>query len=131
MNASKEEDIVKLCLEIMDTIVCYSTVLPNDSLPQVVGALCRCVNVSVYSEFTWKIMRNLLGTHMGHATLVTMCRILQEPCLQDDPFLLKGAVFFVNIGIWGNPPVANLKSPPSAVLPSLTEVRSPLQTLRI
>lgn len=68
-------------------------------------------------------MRNLLGTHMGHATLITMCRILQEPCLKDDTGLLRGAVFFVNMGLWGSQPVTNLKSPPSAVLPSIMAVR--------
>lgn len=64
-------------------------------------------------------MRNLLGTHMGHATLITMCRILQEPCLRDDTGLLRGAVFYINMGLWGSQPVPNLKSPPSAVLPSI------------
>lgn len=69
-------------------------------------------------------MRDLLGTHMGHSTLFTMCRILQEPCLRDDTGLIRGAVFYIKMALWGHQPLTNLKCPPSAVLQSLLHVSS-------
>lgn len=74
-------------------------------------------------------MRNLLGTHMGHSALYTMCRLLQEeppkansevPPL--DPYLLRGAVFYINMGLWGSKRVPYLKATPTNVLPSMKHV---------
>lgn len=67
-------------------------------------------------------MRNLLGTHLGHASLLTMCRVLQEPALANDPGLLRGAVFHVNMGLWGRHRITSLQCSPTAVLPSFLQV---------
>lgn len=67
-------------------------------------------------------MRNLLGTHMGHSALYTMCKILQEPSLKDDSTLLRGAVFYIKMALWDAQPLSNLKCPQSSVLPSFLEV---------
>ena len=63
-------------------------------------------------------MRNLLGTHMGHSALYTMCRILQDPGGAQDVCLLRGAVFHVNMALWGTKRVTTLKCTSTSVLPS-------------
>lgn len=63
-------------------------------------------------------MKNLLGTHMGHSALYKMCSLLQEPNFQKDVRLLRGAVFYVNMGLWGSHRISKLKCTPSSVLPS-------------
>ncbi|KAJ4432765.1 hypothetical protein ANN_21404 [Periplaneta americana] len=114
---SNSEQVVLTCLEVLDTVVCYSN-LPSDSLHIFISALCRTVNVEAYCQSSWKVMRDLLGTHMGHSALYTMCKILQDPGAVQDVYLLRGAVFHVNMGLWGTKRVATLKCTPSSVLPS-------------
>ncbi|KAK7793760.1 hypothetical protein R5R35_000957 [Gryllus longicercus] len=114
---SNSPQVVLACLQVLDTVVCYSN-LPSDSLPTFVSALCRTVNAEEFCPSSWKIMRNLLGTHMGHSALYTMCRILQEPSSLQDIHLLRGAVFYISMGLWGTKRVATLKFTPNSVLPS-------------
>lgn len=64
-------------------------------------------------------MKNLLGTHMGHSTLYTMCRILQEPNCRENSILLRGAIFFIKMSLWDAQRLTNLRCPPSSVLPSI------------
>lgn len=67
-------------------------------------------------------MRNLLGTHLGHSTLHTMCKILKSDTSLCDVGLLRGAVFYINMALWGNKRVQTLKCTPAAVLPSFLAV---------
>lgn len=67
-------------------------------------------------------MRNLLGTHMGHSALFTMCKILQVPNSVCDVYMLRGAIFFIYMGLWGKNRALNLKYEPTAVLPSFLHV---------
>lgn len=69
-----------------------------------------------------QIMRNLLGTHMGHCALYTMCRLLQDTNFQRDVRLLRGAVFYVNMGLWGTHRIPKLECTPASVLPSFYQV---------
>lgn len=69
-----------------------------------------------------QIMRNLLGTHMGHSALYTMCRLLQDTNYQRDVRLLRGAVFYVNMGLWGTHRIPKLVCTPTSVLPSFHQV---------
>lgn len=71
---------------------------------------------------SFQIMRNLLGTHLGHAALHTLCRLLQDPQHQDDIKLLRGAVFYISMGLFGNKSIPALKCNYTAVLPSLLQV---------
>ena len=68
--------------------------------------------------YVLQIMRNLLGTHMGHSALYKMCSLLEEPNFQKDVRLLRGAVFYINMGLWGSHRIPKLKCTPSSVLPS-------------
>lgn len=63
-------------------------------------------------------MKTLLGTHMGHSALYTMCKILQEPSLKAETLLLRGAVFYIHMALWSLQPITQLPCPPSSVLPS-------------
>ncbi|XP_073996859.1 TSC complex subunit tuberin isoform X2 [Rhodnius prolixus] len=114
---SKDEQVVISCLQVLDTIVCYTN-LPCESLPPFIATLCRTVNIEIYCPTSWKIMRNLLGTHLGHSTLHTMCKILKSDTSLCDVGLLRGAVFYINMALWGNKRVQTLKCTPAAVLPS-------------
>ncbi|XP_077266415.1 TSC complex subunit tuberin isoform X2 [Temnothorax americanus] len=114
---SNNTEVVSGCLETLDAIMCYSN-LQSDSLQTFIIALCRSVNVETYCQTSWKIMRNLLGTHMGHCALYTMCRLLQDTNFQRDVRLLRGAVFYVNMGLWGTHRISKLECTPASVLPS-------------
>lgn len=69
-------------------------------------------------------MRNLLGTHLGHASLLTMCHILNDKAAHNDEALLRGAVFYINMGLWGSTGsiVPMLRCSPSTVLLSFLNV---------
>lgn len=115
-----QDTIVMSALNFLETIIAYYRNLPPDSLPQIIGTLCKVVNHEPYCQMSWKVMKNLLGTHLGHAALFTMCRILQAPDLAQNTFLFRGAIFFIQMGLWGNP-VPSLRCPASAVLPAIYE----------
>ncbi|XP_014220709.1 tuberin [Trichogramma pretiosum] len=114
---SNNTEIVSASLEALDAIVCYSKLQP-DSLQTFIIALCKTVNDQAYCQMSWKIMRNLLGTHMGHSALYKICYLLQEQKFQKDVRLLRGAVFYVNMGLWGTHRIKTLQCTPSSVLPS-------------
>ena len=59
---------------------------------------------------------------MGHSALYTMCRILQDPGVAQDVCLLRGAVFHVNMALWGTKRVTTLKCTSTSVLPSFLSV---------
>lgn len=59
---------------------------------------------------------------MGHAALYTMCRILQNCEYQQDTGLMRGAVFYINMGLWGHKRVQSLVCTETSVLPSLLQV---------
>lgn len=67
-------------------------------------------------------MKNLLGTHLGHSTLFTMCRFLQESNLKNDAGLMRGCVFYIHMALWDISAMQNLCCPPSSVLPSILQV---------
>ncbi|XP_057659730.1 tuberin [Diorhabda carinulata] len=108
---------VQLCLQLMSSIVAYGN-MPPDSLPKFIAALCRTVNCEEYCMSSWTVIKKLLGTHMGHSALYTMCKILQDPDLKHDTDLLRGAVFYIHMALWSSTPLTNLHCPPSSVLPS-------------
>lgn len=50
-------------------------------------------------------MKNLLGTELGYHSMKMMCNILNDRNLYHDDFLLRGAVFHLNMNIFGAPMV--------------------------
>ena len=51
-----------------------------------------------------------MGTHLGHSALYCLCQILQTPDFKHDPALIRGAVFFVGMALWGAHRVKTLDS---------------------
>ncbi|XP_063286542.1 tuberin isoform X2 [Pelobates fuscus] len=108
---------IEVSLQVLDAVVCYNC-LPAESIPTFVITLCRTINVKELCEPCWKLMRNLLGTHLGHSALYTMSRILEDRVYMEDAPLLRGAVFFVGMGLWGAHRIFCLKNSPLSILPS-------------
>uniref|UniRef100_UPI00398F86B2 tuberin isoform X5 n=1 Tax=Pristiophorus japonicus TaxID=55135 RepID=UPI00398F86B2 len=108
---------IEVSLQVLDAVVCYNS-LPSESLPGFIITLCRTVNVKEFCESCWKLMRKVLGTHLGHSAIYTMCRIMEDKVHTDDAALLRGAVFFVGMALWGAHRLFTLKSTPTSVLPS-------------
>ncbi|KAM9304880.1 tuberin [Gastrophryne carolinensis] len=116
---------IELSLKVLDAVVCYNC-LPSESIPTFVITLCRTINVKELCESCWKLMRNLLGTHLGHSAIYTMSRIMEDKVYWEDAPLLRGAVFFVGMGLWGAHRLFCLKNSPISVLPSfLKAMNSP------
>ncbi|XP_025064038.1 tuberin isoform X10 [Alligator sinensis] len=116
LRTSSSDDI-EVSLQVLDAVVCYNC-LPSESLPVFIITLCRTINVKELSEPCWKLMRNLLGTHLGHSAIYNMCRIMEVRAYMADAALLRGAVFFVGMALWGAHRLHSLKNSPTSVLPS-------------
>ncbi|KAM9598987.1 tuberin isoform 4-T5 [Morphnus guianensis] len=108
---------IEISLQVLDAVVCYNC-LPSENLPVFIITLCRTINVKELCEPCWKLMRNLLGTHLGHSAIYNMCRIMEDRAYMADAALLRGAVFFVGMALWGAHRLNSLKNSPTSVLPS-------------
>ncbi|KAM6972242.1 LOW QUALITY PROTEIN: tuberin [Aplochiton taeniatus] len=116
-NRTTSSTDIEVALQVLDAVVCYNC-LPSDSLTVFIITLCRTVNVKEFCESCWKLMRKVLGTHLGHSAIYTMCRIMEERVYMEDAPLLRGAVFFVGMALWGAYRLPALKNTPTLVLPS-------------
>ncbi|KAL1004888.1 hypothetical protein UPYG_G00051850 [Umbra pygmaea] len=114
---------IEVAVQVLDAVVCYNC-LPSDSLTIFIITLCRTVNVKEFCESCWKLMRKVLGTHLGHSAIYTMCRIMEERVHMEDAPLLRGAVFFVGMALWGAHRLPTLKNTPTLVLPSFYKAMS-------
>ncbi|MBN3282001.1 TSC2 protein, partial [Polyodon spathula] len=132
-NRTTASTDIEVSLQVLDAVVCYNC-LPSDSLPVFIITLCRTVNVKEFCESCWKLMRKVLGTHLGHSAIYTMCRVMEERAYMEDAALLRGAVFFVGMALWGAHRLSTLKNTPTSVLPSFFKASpnaSPIQTYQI
>ncbi|XP_071965999.1 tuberin-like isoform X2 [Antedon mediterranea] len=107
-------------LSVLDAVVCYRN-LPTESLQRFIITLCRLLSVKKYCEASWELMRKMLGTHLGHGGIYKMCCILEDRQNLHDPMLLKGAVFFIGMALWGARRVSSLKHNPTSILPSFKQ----------
>uniref|UniRef100_A0A670Y264 Tuberin n=1 Tax=Pseudonaja textilis TaxID=8673 RepID=A0A670Y264_PSETE len=114
---------IKVSLQVLDAVVCYNC-LPSEILPMFIITLCWTINVKELCEPCWKLMRNLLGTHLGHSAIYNMCRIMEDRTYVADAVLLRGAVFFVGMALWGAHRLQSLKNSPTSVLPSFLKAMS-------
>ncbi|XP_052411578.1 tuberin isoform X22 [Carassius gibelio] len=122
-NRTTSSTDIEVALQVLDAVVCYNC-LPSDSLTVFIITLCRTVNVKEFCESCWKLMRKVLGTHLGHSAVYTMCRIMEESVYSEDAALLRGAVFFVGMALWGAHRLPDLKITPTLVLPSFYKAMS-------
>ncbi|KAH8305598.1 hypothetical protein KR059_003548 [Drosophila kikkawai] len=95
------DEIGLQCLTILEMVIGY-TIFPSEPLPQCITTLCRTVNHAPYCPASHKIMKNLLGTQLGYHSMKMMCSILNDRVLYDDAHLLRGAVFHLNMNIFGS-----------------------------
>uniref|UniRef100_T2MFF0 Tuberin n=1 Tax=Hydra vulgaris TaxID=6087 RepID=T2MFF0_HYDVU len=105
------------CLSLLDVAVKYGG-LPPEGLCPLIVTLCRTVNIKNFSQPSWKLMRSLIGTTFGHTVLNLMCCILEDNNNVTDLTLLRGAVFFIGMSIWGSQRVTSLRYQPLHVLPA-------------
>lgn len=68
-------------------------------------------------------MRNLLGSHMGHFCLQTLCKMLQDQCSYDDIGLVVGMIFYINMALLNNKPDFIIGYIPNFIIPSVFKVR--------
>ncbi|XP_047434666.1 tuberin isoform X2 [Mugil cephalus] len=122
-NRTTSSTDIEVALQVLDAVVCYNC-LPSESLTVFIITLCRTVNVKEFCESCWKLMRKVLGTHLGHSAIYTMCRIMEERMYMEDAPLLRGAVFFVGMALWGAHRLPALKNTPTLVLPSFYKAMS-------
>ncbi|XP_047220193.1 tuberin isoform X3 [Girardinichthys multiradiatus] len=127
-NRTTSSTDIEVALQVLDAVVCYNC-LPSESLTVFIITLCRTVNVKEFCESCWKLMRKVLGTHLGHSAIYTMCRIMEESetstrVYMEDAPLLRGAVFFVGMALWGAHRLHALKNTPTLVLPSFYKAMS-------
>ncbi|KAM6424528.1 tuberin isoform 5-T5 [Liasis olivaceus] len=108
---------IKVSLQVLDAVVCYNC-LPSEILPMFIITLCWTINVKELCEPCWELMRKLLGTHLGHSAIYNMCRIMEDRTYMADAVLLRGAVFFVGMALWGAHRLQTLKNSATSVLPS-------------
>lgn len=116
-SKTKQEEDIEACLNVLEAVLCYSH-LPDYALQSFIYTLCLTVNIEKYSPCSWKQMKNLLGTNVGHTCIFFLCNILQEKNNYSHSALLRGAVFFIGMALWGSNKIATLIHPPTAVLPS-------------
>ncbi|VVC95466.1 unnamed protein product [Leptidea sinapis] len=113
---SADSGVVLGCLSLLEAVVSYS-LLPRTALPTFVAALCRTVNVEHYCQNSWKLMRNVMGADLGHAALQELVEMLRGEGGEGGG-LLRGAVFYINMALWGPRRVHSLHVSPLAVLPA-------------
>lgn len=87
-------------LLFIDVVVCY-VLFPNEILAPLVSVLCRAVNCEAYLDASHRTMKKLLETNLGYASLLTMIAMLSDNRYYIDAQLLRGAVFHINMNLWG------------------------------
>jgi tuberous sclerosis protein 2 len=108
----------ELCLSFLDAVVCYS-VVPPPTIHPVIVTLCHTLNVERFIQRSLEVMQRLLGTHVGPTVIYTMCSLLQDKAHSEDVLLLRGAVFYISMSLWGVKRVETLALPFTAVLPAI------------
>jgi len=105
---------------VLDAIVCYNS-LPHRCLYDVVVTLCTTLNRQALCDESWKITKNLLGTHLGHSCVQTMCKLLEKGDALSNT-VLRSAVFYLGMGLWGSKCVSSLTHKPQSILPYFQRV---------
>lgn len=119
-----KEDFEPLC-NLFDVIVCYSLV-PKEALTMFLVVLCKGIsfigyqkeNFKLVSEFCCKIVKNLMGTKLGHSCVACLCHILQDETNHIDIPLMKASVHILAQSFWGSKKIQGLKQTPNSILPA-------------
>ena len=93
--------------------------IPKEALQTFICTLCRVVNVEIHCTEAWRIMGQLMGTHLGHSALYSLCQIIQSKEHQSDYALVRGAIFYIGMSLWGSKSVKNMQNYSAmSILPS-------------
>lgn len=68
-------------------------------------------------------MRKLLGTHMGYSAIYLICQMFSKDVSQNNPGLIRGGLFYVNMALWGQNHISSIKISLLTVLPAMYNVR--------
>ncbi|XP_063381192.1 tuberin [Cydia fagiglandana] len=129
---SAEAGAVVSALALLEAVVAYS-LLPRAALPAFVGALCRTVNLERHCQTSWKLMRSVLGADLGHAALQELAALPAAAAAASnadannaaaDAGAVRGAVFYINMALWGPRRVPSLRVSLLCVLPALLQAVS-------
>jgi tuberous sclerosis protein 2 len=120
----------ELCLSFLDAVICYA-VFPPQTILSCIVTLCHTLNIERFIQKSLEVMQRLLGTHLGHTVVYTMCSVLQDKVHGADVLLLRGAVFFISMSLWGVKKVDTLSLPFTAVLPAIHQASLSGHTLVI
>ncbi|TRY76727.1 hypothetical protein TCAL_07432 [Tigriopus californicus] len=116
-----DDGVTGTCLQCFFAIMGFSYI-PKEALTTFICTLCRVVNMPAHCKEAWRIMGNLMGTHLGHSALYCLCQIIQSREYQNNVPLVRGAVFFVGRSLWGNPCVKTMRNYSAmTILPSFIQ----------
>ena len=83
---------------------------------------CRVVNMEDHCKMAWRTMEALMSTHLGHSALFNLCQFIQSRETHADVALVRGAVFYVGMSLWGSRCVKTMQSYSTmTILPSFVE----------
>ncbi|KYQ89478.1 RapGAP/RanGAP domain-containing protein [Tieghemostelium lacteum] len=116
-NSSTSLPVIELCLSFFDVIT-KMVLIPPPCVSMVISSLCKSVNIEYACNQSWRTMQNILEKY-GNQGIHSLCSILNDPQNRLTINLLRGAVFFIGMSIWGSQRVQSLNVPPSFVLPAL------------
>lgn len=112
---------VSICLQCFYAIMGYSYI-PKEALSSFICTLCRVVNMADHCTEAWRIMSSLMATHLGHSALYNLCQVTQAKDIQSDVALVRGAVFFIGMSLWGSKCVKTMQSySPMTILPTFVQ----------
>eukprot|EP01133_Synstelium_polycarpum_P014223 gene14223-16780_t len=117
-NSSTHIGIIEACLSFFETVATRLQVLPPPCIAMVIGALSRTVNIDIACDASCTTMSKLLARY-GHQGIHALCTVLNDPHNRHTINLLRGAVFFLGMSIWGPQRISALNISPAFVLPAL------------
>ena len=75
-----------------------------------------------HCKMAWRTMEALMSTHLGHSALFNLCQFIQSRETHADVALVRGAVFYVGMSLWGSRCVKTMQSYSTmTILPSFVE----------
>ncbi|CAB4056451.1 TSC2 [Lepeophtheirus salmonis] len=116
-TSTNDKNETKSCLEVLNSIICYSYI-PKNGLLLFISILCRVVNLEAYGKDAWDITRRLMGTHLGHSALYCLSMIVQTTENRSDVALIRGAIFFIGFSLWGHNRIKSLDYSAVTILPT-------------
>eukprot|EP00029_Vermamoeba_vermiformis_P011049 TRINITY_DN5975_c0_g1_i1.p1 TRINITY_DN5975_c0_g1~~TRINITY_DN5975_c0_g1_i1.p1 ORF type:complete len:976 (+),score=109.12 TRINITY_DN5975_c0_g1_i1:158-3085(+) len=122
-NSALDVEVVERCLNLLEVLVIHGTV-PATCLMPMISSLCRSVNIERFSTISWQVMHAILQTHWGYQGIKCLCSLLDDSNNRSMVNLLRGAVFFLSMSVWGFQKVPNLNVSATTILPSLLKVLS-------